>query len=59
MATEEKIHQVLKLTTDIQWLKIHGGSWKKNIKRGTSKTKQRNITLLEYLWIKNSKNSCK
>ena len=24
--TEEKIHQVLKLTTDIQWLKIHGGS---------------------------------
>ena len=35
--TEEKVHQVLKLTTDIQWLKIHGGSWKKNIKRGTSR----------------------
>jgi len=36
MPTEEKILQALKLTTDIQWLKIHGENWKKNIKRVTS-----------------------
>lgn len=36
-----KSHQELNLTTDIQWLKIHGKNWKKSTKKGTNKIKKK------------------